>query len=106
MSKPNPVREGLAERLLTSRKRLGLTQEEVAGKVDLTRQAINEIENAKRGLSAFELHALAKLYGEPMERLLGAEEESKEECVLLRALEVPPEARVALHRFVERCREY
>lgn len=106
MSKPNPVREGLAERLLTSRRRLGLTQEEVADKVDLTRQAINEIENAKRGLSAFELHALAKLYGEPMERLLGAEEESKEECVLLRSLEVPPEARVALHRFVERCREY
>jgi Zn-dependent peptidase ImmA (M78 family)/DNA-binding XRE family transcriptional regulator len=106
MSEPKPARERLAEGLLGARKKLGLTQEEVAARVGLTRQAVNEIENAKRGISAFELHALAKLYGEPMERLLGVEEETEEERVLLRAVEVAPEARAALHRFVERCREY
>lgn len=59
-------RAKLAQRLKEAREDVGLSQEEVAQKLDLPRPAISQMENGNRRVEALELARLAKLYGRPL----------------------------------------
>ena len=61
----------LAERLRTEREYLGLSQEQVARALSLSRAAVSAIETGRRKVSGVELGRLAKLYGTSTDRLLG-----------------------------------
>ena len=84
-----------------------MTQESVADQLEIPRSAVSEIETGKRELAAVELFALAKLFGESMEQLLGIQEHApEEELVMLRADEITASSRAELNRFVHLCHEY
>jgi len=68
-------KEGLAKRLREAREYLGLSQEYVAQQAGISRPAISEIEAGRRNVSSLELKRLSKLYGRPVEFLLGEQEE-------------------------------
>jgi transcriptional regulator with XRE-family HTH domain len=57
------TKEILAARLKAARTSAGLTQEQVAKSMNLTRTAITQIENANRAISTLELVSIAALYG-------------------------------------------
>lgn len=61
----------LGERLRESREYLGLSQQEVADLLGLSRPAITHIEAGKRKVSTLELRELARLYRRPFEWLVG-----------------------------------
>ena len=84
-----------------------MTQRAVAQQLGIPRSAVSEIETGRRELSAVELFELARLFGEPMEHLLGlAEHAPEEDLVMLRAETVTPSTRAELRRFVSLCHEY
>lgn len=84
-----------------------MTQEAVAEHLAIPRSAVSEIETGRRELSAVELLKLSRLFGEPMEHLLGTSaHEPDEELVMLRAEAVDVPARAELRRFVSRCADY
>lgn len=68
----------LAHRLRGARKHLGLSQEFVAGKLDIPRSALSDIEQAKRNVSAPELQRFAILYGQSTDRLLNGQSAASE----------------------------
>ena len=97
----------IGQRIRSVRERLHMTQEAVAERLGIPRSAVSEIETGKRELSATELFTLSLLFGEPAEHLLGlVESASEEDLVMLRADAVTATDRVALNRFVHKCREY
>ena len=69
----------LGERLQGLRQRSGLSQEEVAQKLFLTRQSVSKWENGQAEPGIENLKALARLYGVTVDDLVGAEESPKEE---------------------------
>lgn len=69
----------LGERLQGLRQRSGLSQEEVAQKLFLTRQSVSKWENGQAEPGVENLKALARLYGVTVDDLVGAEEPPKEE---------------------------
>ena len=76
----------LGQRLKSAREAIGLTQQRVAGQVELTRVAISQIESGHRAVSSLELRRLSRLYGRDMVSFL--EERPVEQdalAVLLRA---------------------
>lgn len=84
-----------------------MTQQEVAEHLGIPRSGVSEIETGRRDLSAVELFQLARLFGEPMEHLLGlAEHAPEEDLVMLRAEIITPSTRAELRRFVNLCHEY
>lgn len=60
----------LASRLRESREYLGLSQEEVANVLGLSRTAITNLESGTRRVEAVELDKLARLYGKTADYLL------------------------------------
>lgn len=91
-SKSNPEeqqREALAARLREAREYVGLSQEEVASVLKLSRPAITNIELGTRKVEAIELDQLARLYGRTVEFLLtgdeGAKQSSEQIAFLARA---------------------
>lgn len=87
--------------------RLELTQDDVAHQLAVPRQAISEVENARRAVSAAELFAFSRLYAIPVADLLGEAEPGLEsEPVLLRADSLTVEGKHALAVFQRWCREY
>lgn len=56
----------LAQKLKAAREAAGLSQEDVAEKLDLPRPAISQMENGNRKVQALELARLAKLYGKSL----------------------------------------
>src|SRR5688572_19283687 len=70
------ARKRLAVLLRKAREDKGLSQEEVADRLDVPRPAISQIENGHRRVEALELAMLAKLYGRPFSYF--ADEEPKE----------------------------
>lgn len=56
----------LGQRLKRAREAIGLTQQQVADSVALTRVAISQIESGQRAVSSFELLHLSRLYGRDM----------------------------------------
>ena len=69
-------KESLAKRLREAREYLGLSQEYVAQQTGIPRPAISEIEAGRRKVDSLELKRFSKLYGRPIEFLLGGNEES------------------------------
>lgn len=61
----------LAERVRTEREYLGLSQEQVARALKVSRAAVSAIETGRRKVSSVELARLARLFGTTTDRLLG-----------------------------------
>jgi transcriptional regulator with XRE-family HTH domain len=77
VSEPAPIRDdeqewrALGERLRESREFLGLSQQDVAQLLKLTRPAVTNIETGKRKVSTLELREFARLYRKPYDWLIG-----------------------------------
>lgn len=67
----------LGTRLKKAREYLGLTQDDVAKLMGVSRVIITNIETGTRKVSAEELSKLSKIYGWKMEELLEGEKEEK-----------------------------
>jgi transcriptional regulator with XRE-family HTH domain len=63
-------RSQIAERLRQSREYVGLSQEQVATALAISRPAVTNIESGQRKLEAIELATLARLYHRSVEYLL------------------------------------
>ncbi|RQT56334.1 XRE family transcriptional regulator [Burkholderia cepacia] len=69
----------MAKRLREAREYLGLSQDEVANALGISRPAVTNIESGVRKVDALELDKLAKLYGRPVQALLtGGEPEAND----------------------------
>ena len=66
------TQEILGQRLRLARLNVGLSQEAVAGELQVPRPTISQIESGKRGVSGLELAQLARLYGRPIASFLDA----------------------------------
>lgn len=73
----NLKRMEIAERLKRARELSGLSQAQVASKLDVQRPAISEIEAGRRKVSAEELVQFSKLYKVDSSWLLGEDEDSE-----------------------------
>lgn len=69
----------LAARLREAREYVGLSQDEVAAALKLSRPAITNIESGARKVEALELDKLARLYARSVEYLLTGAEASENE---------------------------
>ncbi|MFD1145667.1 helix-turn-helix domain-containing protein [Saccharothrix hoggarensis] len=69
----------LAERLRTTRDRLGLSQQAVAASTGIPRSAISDIERGQRRVDSLELKRLAVVYGRSVEYLLGEDDEGEDQ---------------------------
>ncbi len=67
----------LGTRLKKAREYLGLTQDDVAKLIGVSRVVITNIENGARKVSAEELSKFSKIYGWTMEELIEGEKEEK-----------------------------
>lgn len=67
-------RAEMAERLRQSREYVGLSQEEVASALGISRPAVTHIESGSRKVEATELSILARLYRRTLEYLLTGRE--------------------------------
>jgi transcriptional regulator with XRE-family HTH domain len=65
--------EELAVRLRHAREAAGLTQEDVARRLDLSRSSVAQMELGNRSVSSLELDAMARLYGRSLGELLAEE---------------------------------
>ena len=63
------------EKLKAAREFLGLTQEQVASALNMTRNVIVNIENDNRAIKSDELYKFSKLYGITMEEIVSDEKE-------------------------------
>lgn len=63
------------EKLRAAREFLGLTQDQVASTLNMTRNMIVNIENNNRSVKSDELYKFSKLYGVSMEELVSGENE-------------------------------
>ena len=73
----NQKRQLLAERLREAREYLGLSQDEVATALRLSRPAITNIESGTRKIEAVELEQLSRLYRQPLSYFLENKEPKK-----------------------------
>ena len=69
----------LGEKLQTLRRSRGLSQEQLAEILEVSRQAVSKWENGTSDPSTSNLCALAKLYGIPVEELLHETQDEKSE---------------------------
>ena len=69
----------LGEKLQTLRRSRGLSQEQLAEILEVSRQAVSKWEKGTSDPSTSNLCALAKLYGIPVEELLHETQEEKSE---------------------------
>ena len=76
----------IADRLIQLRKKHGLSQEELADKLGLSRQAVSKWERAEASPDTDNLICLAKLYGVSIDELLSTDDDVetivKEQVVL------------------------
>ena len=63
------------EKLKAAREFLGLTQDQVASTLNLTRNIVVNIENGNRSIKSDELYKFSKLYGLTMEEIVSDEKE-------------------------------
>jgi transcriptional regulator with XRE-family HTH domain len=76
------ARDSVGQRVRALRQERGLTQDDLAGRLELGKSAVSRIESGERGLAASELAVLAGLLGISADWLLFGEEAEE---VLLRA---------------------
>jgi transcriptional regulator with XRE-family HTH domain len=109
---PSPIRDdeqewrALGERLRESREFLGLSQQDVAQLLKLTRPAVTNIETGKRKVSTLELREFARLYRKPYDWLIGESSATPSEDDLTQALyrttnELSDRDRAQLLRFAQ-----
>lgn len=100
--------ESIGQRLRKARIELGLTQDEVAEHLQLSRPTMSQIESGKRPVNSIELAKLAGLYRVALVRFLSEDDLSPldHESLLLRAEEVSSPVKGLLREFLEFCREY
>jgi len=82
--------EALGNRLRAAREAAGLTQEEAAGALGVSRPTIAQMEAGKHKVTGLELVRLSELYGRPIAELLADEFTQAAEPILFRSL---PEVR-------------
>lgn len=76
------------EKLKAAREFLGLTQEQVASTLNMTRNVIVNIENNNRAIKSDELYKFSKLYGVSMEEIVSDDKEvNMNNIVFARAFE-------------------
>ena len=68
----------IANRLINLRKQSGLSQEELAAKLGLSRQAVSKWERAEASPDTDNLICLAKIYGVSLDDLLNTEQPVEE----------------------------
>ena len=78
MTNKAPVEGSLGLRLREAREYRGLSQNDVAQNIGVTRSAISLMESGARNVSAIELSRLAKLYKVTMESLAGQDSSASE----------------------------
>lgn len=71
---PDEQRVAMAARLRDAREYLGMSQDEVAAALKLSRPAITNIESGSRKVEAIELDQLAQLYGRSVTYFLSGEQ--------------------------------
>lgn len=71
---PSIQRQAMAARLREAREYLGLSQDEVASALKISRPAVTNIESGTRKVEALELEQLAKLYGKTVDYFLSGEQ--------------------------------
>lgn len=71
----------LASRLREAREYLGMSQEEVAAALQISRPAVSNIEAGSRKIEAVELDKLGKLYGTTVDFLLTGQTETSDSRV-------------------------
>lgn len=71
---PDEQRLEMAARLRDAREYLGMSQDEVAAALKLSRPAITNIESGSRKVEAVELDQLSKLYARPVTYFLSGEQ--------------------------------
>ena len=101
------TREAIASRLREARKRLRLTQADVAAALGVHRPTISEMEAGRRAVTSEELYQLSQIYAVPVHLLLG--DGGLGDDVLTGALfreggMEGPAIRLAVLRFLEWCR--
>jgi transcriptional regulator with XRE-family HTH domain len=67
-------RQEVAQRLREAREYVGLSQDDVAGALGISRPAVTNIESGTRKVEAVELDKLARLYGRPVQFFLTGDE--------------------------------
>lgn len=82
---PPTQRLAMASRLREAREYLGLSQEEVAAALKVSRPAVSNIESGSRKVEALELEQLSKLYGKSVGYFLTGERENADEKVAFAA---------------------
>lgn len=75
-SDPPSERQVVGRRLRAARETLGLTQDDVAGALEIPRTSVIAMEAGRRNVTALELRRLARLYRRNVQWLLGEEEET------------------------------
>lgn len=63
----------LAQQLRQAREYVGISQEDVSKALGIPRPAVTNIESGSRRVEAVELDKLSRLYGRPVQELLGLE---------------------------------
>jgi transcriptional regulator with XRE-family HTH domain len=92
----------VADRLREARESSGLTQGQVAKKMELHRPTISEIEAGRRKVSAQELEQFAKLYGVSLDWIInGSTNQSVDDRVLLAARELSKMSDADLERLMK-----
>ena len=77
------TQQELGQRLKSAREASGLTQQQVADQVELTRVAISQIESGNRTISSIELISLLRLYGRDMASFLEEKPVEKDALAVL-----------------------
>lgn len=75
------LRQLLAGRLREAREYVGMSQDDVAAVLGVSRPAVTNLESGARKVEAVELDKLSKLYGRSVSYLLHGEAEPKDEKV-------------------------
>ncbi len=74
------VREDIASNIRILRKAAGMTQLQLAHRLDLNRPAISDIESTKRGVSIEECILIAEVFAVDPERVYGSSEDLCPAC--------------------------
>lgn len=90
MTTEDPTEKTLAQRLRNAREAAGLSQGQVANKLNLHRPSVSEIEAGRRKVSADEISSFADIYGVSTEWLINgnATTSAEDAKILLAAREL------------------
>lgn len=96
----------IGKKLKRARKSIGLSQEQVARKLELARPTISKIENGERKINSVELTQFADLYRRSLSYFLEPKKEEKALAYLLRAEKVTQKERKELIETYNLYKEY